>query len=48
MFCVNIWCKYEKAKISGVKYVDKPGLPIVVNESSNGKGSRQEFLVEDS
>ena len=26
----NTWCKYQKANINGVKYVDKPGIHIAV------------------
>ena len=26
------WCKYQKAKLEGKDYVDKPGIPIAIKE----------------
>ena len=35
MFCdkgETTWCKYQKAKLEGTAFVDKPGIPIVVRD----------------
>ena len=26
------WCKYQRAKLEGTVFVDKPGIPIVVRD----------------